>query len=724
MAMTLLTKLADAAKWLLFFIFRLLNSVPFGIMLMALTAGFIAVGSSRPWLRDMGVDEWPGFRNWFDKTDMQFFNAWPLKTLMFLLVTNLIVVTWRKIPLTPPRYGVWCVHAGIITLVCGTCLYYNLKVEGRVRLYVDPTLGPTTVDHFYDKDERSLFVRSGQEDLSEIPLPTLPRFKEYDDRHDNVDALVSRGLTGIEPTGDITDQKTGEKHPENVAELIGCKGQKLKCDVVGFYPYATISTDFTNDPASQETGLDVTMQKIADSQVVDEWWLVESDPRFRSDNERALMDMTHLSGDETTIKALSEAAGQLFHLDVSLPNLPVMPMDVSIGKSYPVGTTGYALKINSFQPNFPTFDTGEPVALLELQVTSPTQTFRRFVMQDKPDPTDFKIGAKVRQPKPMDPNLKIAFHVHDPYQLLPQQNSVKHTLITPPTGTELVDISAGIGSVPSEVKRFPTGVEDIPVSLQNDTMNAPFAGGAAGAPPTDTPEDHPAVKIHVERRNHIHPVDSILVTKPGRRDKNAEDEGSYQVIKLKVSMGDWSTIVFAPYTDSAADHLRQDVWRGGYVTPPGALAPLQFQLGNTTHPLPVRLTLDNFKLVPYPGATVDTPNAMMLDFISTVRLDSTDTTDGYTDVARMNHPIYFNGGKWLFFQAAYDAGGGHEWTQLGVGNRPAVNIMIGGCLMIFFGLAYAFYAKPIIIRRMKQNAIAKAMANGKTIRKEKQKELV
>jgi hypothetical protein len=30
--------------------------------------------------------------------------------------------------------------------------------------------------------------------------------------------------------------------------------------------------------------------------------------------------------------------------------------------------------------------------------------------------------------------------------------------------------------------------------------------------------------------------------------------------------------------------------------------------------------------------------------------------------------------------------------------------------MIFVGLAYAFYAKPLVIRRMKQRALAKAAA--------------
>ncbi len=702
---------------------------------MALTAAYVAAGSARPWFREMGVDEWPVLRDWFDKTDMQFFNAWPLKTIMVLLVANLIVVTWRRIPLTLPRYGVWCIHAGIVTLICGISFYYSVKVEGRVRIYKNPNVGPTSVDHFYDKDQRSLFIRRWPEDTSplEIPLPTLPRFKEYDDKFGNTGALNRRGLTGIEPVTEVTDLTTGQKQPQNVAEQVGCKGQKIKLDVVGFYPYATTSTDFTIDPKSDVTGVDVTMLSLANGQAVDEWWLVGSDPRFRSDTERAMMDLQHMVADESVIRELGDAAGKLFHLDVSLPKQPVIPMDVQVGKTYPVGSSGYTFAIENFNPAFPMSGTGEMVSTLQMLVTSPTQTFRRMVIQGKPIQTDFKLNDPTggpmgkRQKAPMDTALSIDFHIHDTYGLLPVQNSVKHLFLTTPGSGELVDIVTGFGSVASEVRRLPSGSEDIPVSLQPEMPSAPFAGGAANAAANpsgaDAPDNHPQVKIHVERRDHIRPVDSIVVVPAARRDKNAEDEGYYQVAKLKVSMGDWSTIVFAPFADSAADKLRQDSWRGGYVAPPGTAAPMQFQLGNSTRPLPVRLSLDSFKLIPYPGASADSPNAMMLDFVSTVSMSDLESGESYTDVARMNHPVYYNGGQWLFFQAAYDPSAGHEWTQLGIGNRPAVGVMRAGCLMIFIGLAYAFYAKPIIIRRMKKNAIASALAEGRKVREEK-KELV
>ena len=44
--------------------------------------------------------------------------------------------------------------------------------------------------------------------------------------------------------------------------------------------------------------------------------------------------------------------------------------------------------------------------------------------------------------------------------------------------------------------------------------------------------------------------------------------------------------------------------------------------------------------------------------------------------------------------------------MLGVGNRPGVTTMTVACVMIVTGLLYAFYLKPVLIRRMKERAIA------------------
>src|SRR5690349_1918927 len=111
--------------------------------MMVLIALYVAIGSGMP-----------SVRAFFEMSDLEFFNAWPLKVLMGLLVANLAVVTYTRIPFTPPRYGVWCVHAGIVTLIYGAALYYHNKVEGLALVPLK-----RTAEHYYDASERSLHLR-------------------------------------------------------------------------------------------------------------------------------------------------------------------------------------------------------------------------------------------------------------------------------------------------------------------------------------------------------------------------------------------------------------------------------------------------------------------------------------------------------------------------------------------------------------------------------------
>ena len=683
--------------------FRLLNSVPFGIALMASIAVFMAVGSGRPWLRSAGLDQWPIFRDWFDKTDLEFFNAWPLKTLMALLVANLVVVTWRKIPLTPPRYGVWCIHAGIITLILGAAVHYSRKLEGRVMIFADPQAGPNTVENYYDKDERALYVRTGRDVPAMFPLPTLPRFQQYDDRDGTAGALRRRGgLTNLAPVLTVRDQH-GNPVSENVAEQVNVKGD-LRVDVVGFYPYAEVRTTFdTTDPASHTSGVELSMTDVNDPGLASDWYLVSSDPRFATDTRHAV-DLQHVDGDAAVAAKLGEAAGQLFHIDVTTPGAKEpASMYVKLGDTVPIGKTGYTLAVLRYDPSWSMSGTRESVRALEMMVSAPTQRFRRMVLENKPVQTDFALDAAgagpmgKRQMKPLDEGLKVAFRVEDPYRLLPSENSVKHTLVTPAGSKELVDVETGFDS-PAVVRHFAEGTGEIVLPMPAEEMADAAAEGG-----------HPAMHVKAERRDHLKAEDHVAPVPPNKRDENADENGDFQVAKLRLHLGDWSQELVVPFTQAAHDKLRQDPWRGGFVTLPGAVAPLQFTLGNTLRPLPTRLTLEAFKAEPYAGAP-DTPSSMYENYRSTVTVGGADDSDTRTEVASLNNPIYFDGGRWLFFQASYDPNLPHQWTMLGIGNRPATRVMMVGCVMIVAGLLYAFYVKPVIIRRMKERAIASAAA--------------
>lgn len=709
--------------------FRLLNSVPLGITFMVLTALYIAVGSGRPWLRLYGIGDWPGLRYWFDLTDLQFFDAWPLKVLMGLLIANLVVVTWRRIPLTPPRYGVWCVHSGIITLILSTSFYYHNKLEGRVRLYVNPTTGLNTADHYYDKDQRALYLKVGRQLLNGYPLPELPKFKDYDASLGNTDALVSRGLFNLDAYLDVPDEATGKVVRKNISDFMGWKAP-LKLSVIGYYPYARVTTDFVEDPASDTTGVQLSMPDLQQhmGQTLGPWWLISTDSRFSQFPlaDDLGIDLEQISGDAKLVAAATEAAGKIFKLEVKLTGIPggdhAETLYVQAGKSYPIGKTGYTLSIENYNPAWPMFGTHEMVRAMTLKITSPTQTYRRMVLDGTPLQTDFKLGVAgappigKRQKQPLDKNLTINFTVNDPDQLLPREGTVKHTLITLTDAPGVVDVVAGFSTVGS-VTRYDSGSGDLEIAPPSQEASAPFAPQPPAGDDSSNEPSHPPIKLHFQRMDHLRGVDSIRPVPAARRERNAEDEGIYQVAKVKVAMGDWSTVVIVPFADQVVEAAQNNgimqPWSGGMVRVPGVKLPLQLQLGQTRRPLPARLTIDKFDLIPYAGGRVD-QNSLMRDFRSTVTINDSQTGEQITDVAHMNHPIYFRNGQWLFFQAAYD-GQSRAWTELGVGNRPGVTVMILGCVMIFAGLLYAFYAKPLIIRRMKKKAIARALAAGKKI---------
>jgi len=629
---------------------------------------------------------------------------------MGLLIATLVVVTWKRIPLTPPRYGVWCVHAGIITLILGTSFYYNRKLEGRVRLFKDPALGPVSTDHFYDKDERSLYVKVNDAPWNWYPLPKLPRFKDYDDSLGNAAELSRRGLDNIQPTAALRDDPAGPTVNKTLSQWMGWK-DAVKFDIVGYYSYAQTATQFVDDPTSNITGVRLTVPDVHEDQDI-EAWVVQADPRYRYISQFGA-EFEHRQADPAAMAAFTDSAKKIFQLDLKLPSY-ADTIYVQPGQTYSLGKTGYAITVENFDPAWPMFGTHEIVQALTLKVTSPAQTFRRMLLNGKDVQTDFKLNVPgappigKRQPQPLDGDLAIAFHFADPYQLLPQQSGdVKHTLITTGDAKAMIDIIATFSSG-VDIHHFDDGTGDIQISPVDSASAAPFAPAAAMA---EAEPPHPAVRVHLERQNHIRRQDTVESVPPAQRDRTADEDGQFQVAKVRVTFGDWSQTVVVPFTDEAGDVP----WDGGMVQLPGVNTLLQLQLGNTRRQLPAKITLNRFELIPYPGGDANNPRSLMLDFRSTLTVDDLDTGEQTIDVAHMNHPVYFRGGDWLFFQAAFD-GENHQWTQLGVGNRPGVLTMITGCVMIFVGLAYAFYAKPLIVRRMKQRALAKAAAAGKRVR--------
>jgi hypothetical protein len=676
-----------------------LGSVIFGIGLMALVGGYIAIGSGCP-----------SVRAYFEMTDLEFFNAWPLKVLMGLLVANLAVVTWTRIPLTPPRYGVWCIHSGIITLVLGTSLYYHNKMEGQTRIGLKQTVG-----WFYDNTERALYVSSIGLDSMQVavhPLDSLPRFNSYNDDLGNGSKLDRSDLRDIEVFQSM-DPQTGRPRFPRLADML-LTPQPVRLDVTGFWPYATVSTDFIPDPRDGQTVIELRMGDphgtSGDSEHT--FWLSAAQDRTRNTiwDETELEHRIALDSDELDhLKAAyRDIPAKVHHLSITTGDSAApLEMYVEPGKSYPVGATGYTIDVEGYYPSWPMFETHEQVTALSLKVTPPASSlvpaFRRMLLNGKDLQTDFDLTDASagpmgkRQTQPLDKKLVILYRFDDPMGLLPTAGSVKHTFVTEGKDV-LVDL---VTSLKRESEDQGSMLPRLVTSMDASAGVKDLGGGGS----IDLTMGEQKMSISVARRDGMAPIDRVTETPLAHRTQAGGESGDYQVVTVKISTGTWSREVAVPYTQWPLDTVAE--WDGPLVSIPGTAVRLKLELGNMCCRLPADITLDQFELVRYPGSDPREMNGPMRDFRSTLTIQDRATGQSTTDVAHMNSPIYFDDGRWLFFQSAWDPDQ-QKFSIIGVGTRPAVNVMLCGCVMIFAGLMYAFWIKPVIIANMKAAALARA----------------
>lgn len=119
-------------------VLTLFSSVTFGIVLLTILFIYSTIGSAGVLypvsanIFDRGVWRHEFVRTWpmFEMTEFEWFHTWFFNLNIALIVANMIITTLRRIPLTILSVGVWCIHAGIVTLAIGSVIYFGTKVEG------------------------------------------------------------------------------------------------------------------------------------------------------------------------------------------------------------------------------------------------------------------------------------------------------------------------------------------------------------------------------------------------------------------------------------------------------------------------------------------------------------------------------------------------------------------------------------------------------------------
>jgi len=687
----------NLAHWL----FRhTVNSVPFGITLIALVAIYIAVGSG-----------YPGLRESLEMDELAFFAWWPFKLLCALLVVNLAVVTVVRIPLTPPRYGVWSIHLGIILLVMSVGAYYLQKTEGLALVGMDQVQR-----HYYDRFERALFFRTPYSTSAPVRLTSLPRFRGHEEGSSK---LRGGDLREIEPLVRHIDPSGGhEPHVAGLGHTLGLK-DRLTFDVVAYHPYAEIER-WATDPAVRRTGLRLRLHD--DHGAAAEGgegvrWLIAGEP-----NESVLpigsaaLEHRHLPT-QADVDLTVGAAQRLHKLTVTLGDGFTQELFVQPGEVHVLGDTGYTLAVEGFAPQFPMSGTGEPVDTLLLMVerkgdAGPTR-FRRMVLNGRDVQTDFKLdqpGAGPmgqRQKEPLDPRLVVRYAFNDPTRLLPavQGMTAKYLFLTAEDGAgfTLLRTSAAAGPY---VNAAEGGHADVTVAAPPSLLAAGPGGGG----------EQVLGRLTVERNDHVSASGRVVPVPPEKRDRQLAAGGGKQVVVLRVRCGDWQQDVAVPYVMFAMDIPR---WETRPVRVTGADGAFQIALTNTTLTMPKAVRLDRFDAVPYEGGDVS-GNSIMRDFKSTLTVFDRETGRSEVKTASLNEPAFVRVERpfpmadesWIMSQARWDPSQ-QQFTILQVGNRPAVRMMAFSCVLIFGGLIWAFYVKPVLIRRMKAAALAEAARRGR-----------
>jgi hypothetical protein len=639
------------------YFFALFTSVWFGILVLFLIGVYVGIGS--------------GFASWrarFEMTDLEFFDAWPMRVLVVCLALDLAIVTIRKIPLTLFKLGVWTVHIGILTLLTGCVIYFSQKQEGSVRIFLHQTASDC-----FDVTERALYTypikADGTADTAAAvmtPLRGLPIYYEHiAERNNALDMPVaSSALTGVN------------------AKL---KDASLK--VVGYYPYAELENtwepaDAATDPATTKAGHHAVFLAFSASGATDGKWFVDSTPADRLYDIQQMpfaIEYLHNPSPEKMADITAEFNGPL-GLTVRTGNV-TRTFAAEEGKSVAIDGTPYTLTPGEQMP-MPVISKGYEGTFSNILTVHVVRkdadkdfTFDRMVLARFPEisPDFIEVnGQRKRIQERVDHDIQLTFHDAQRDQFWLVQNDAKFELIHRKAGGGKVE------RIPLEIRKpvsVPVGRAVMGFNLMEQTDRAVETA-----------------------RPHIIPVQQR------ERGQTAMDAMQMSIVELSFTRGELKDKhFFVPFVQFATvGHppmgREPTIINVPGVGPGGESVRIGFLLSTTKRPLPTTIKLVDFEAVKYPGAS----NSFR-DYVS--KLEATDKKTGKTQslVARLNEPAASHG--LYYFQSSWDGDRqpGVHFSVLGVGSRPGINVMLIGASLMVLGIGYAFYIKPILLNAKKKS---------------------
>lgn len=716
---------------------RLFCSIWFGVILLTLILAYASIFSALPPIRGA-----------LELTEMAAFRHWVFTTLIVLFTITLSTVTIVRIKWSVINLGVLMVHTGLIMLVLSSTWYFYTKVEGdtllvsprieilgpdqgvlpggrilpdagqqwatvmpvlggnvslevaevsapdqpenmsamvrfkddrgesEVRLRVDETASlnqslsarlvkSKPMTHFYDNDQPALVARQVSNDPNapanewqQFPIHGLPLFRER---------FLNAGYQITDRTGKIVESKrTQARIPgtristawfESWRMPIALETADLPFDVrvTGYLPYvAGTRTQITPGGNKINPGLRIHLQ--AGESGLSEWMLAE-DPLRSLWPLATPIEFVWATDAQDWDAHLTPLAGP-HELTIEVVEPPIsMTVAITQGQEIKIPGTTYTLSVAELIPDWPLITPGyekarSPTVLID--VSSDSKRFTRTVIQRFPHLSQDTDDTGVRHREALyDSNLLLS------YRATPN-GWIK--IVAGPDKEPVAAIFDAEGGVQKQL--MPIGEAKM-LTIGTSSVATRLLATEEKMVVQDVPVTEP---LETRRPNMGRMASAIRYEFTGRG-----------------ALSGWSETqwcVFSPYTTQDARPI--------VVSPTDSDQSWEILYSRLTRPLGATLIPQKLSVSMFPGR--QSVESWRSDFFVVHEGQTPKPAEVYTNQTYVVD-------NWTLFQSG--AAEDHwSYTILGVGNRQGIMLMVLACTLITVGCLYAFYVKPILIRRL------------------------
>ena len=727
---------------------QLFCSVWFGITLLALILAYASIFSALPQVRGA-----------LELTEMAAFRHWAFTALIALFTITLTTVTVVRIRWSMVNLGVLTVHAGLILLVLSSAWYFSTKVEGDTLLISPkiqilgpdgkplpqaallpeagqswgtrmPALGgnvkievldvantddpkaitatvrftsdntspqdltlnskaPTRLNHslsarlvpakpvdcFFDNELSAVAVRPVNndpqhvariEDWEQFPIEGLPLFREryldqgYELEDSNGKEVPTKRLTPHIPGTLIS---TAWFEPWRMPIDIPTTDLPFDVRVTGYAPYiAGLRNEIGPGGAAFNPGIQLSLQAGGSGAIE---WMLANDP-IRSLWALATPIEFVWEADPEKWESHFQSLVGPDQLTIEVTDPPVkLTVPIASGQVIEVPGTSYQLTINELIPDWPMMTPGfenarSPTALIAVQ--SADQKFTRTVIQRFPQLSQDTDDQGVRHRDALvDDNLKLSYNATSNgwIRIVAGPNHVPEAAVYDSQGN-----ASRLTLEPGKSQMI-----QLPMIALKTTILSVVEKAALREVPVIEP-------IETRRPNMGRFASAVRLQFTGHGEHS-----------------DWTDsrwVMFSAYHHQDARPVR--------VQPPGCDTSYDVIFSRFRRPLGATLIPRRLDVSFFPGR--NNVESWHSDFYVAHAGEKPQPAAVYTNQTYVVD-------NWTLFQSG--AAQDHwSYTVLGVGNRQGIALMVLACVMITLGCMYAFYVKPILIRRLYLRSMKKA----------------